>query len=50
MGRLFGQSRYSIISLVVFFIVGIALLSRVDEQEGIQIAGQENAAYEGAVA
>jgi len=50
MGRLFGQSRYSIISLVVFFIVGIVILSRVDEQEGIQVAEQENVTYEGAIA
>jgi UMF1 family MFS transporter len=49
-GRLFGQSRYSIISLVVFFVVGIVLLSRVDEQQGMQVAEQENAAYESAVA
>jgi UMF1 family MFS transporter len=47
-GRMFGQSRYSIISLVVFFIVGIVLLTRVDEQEGIRVAEQENVAYESA--
>ena len=50
MGRVFGQSRYSIISLVVFFIVGMLLLARVDEKRGIQVAEQENAAFEGAVA
>ena len=43
-GRLFGESRYSIFSLIVFFIVGIVLLSRVDEQEGIHVAEEENAA------
>ena len=43
-GRLFGQSRYSIISLIVFFIVGIVILSRVDEREGIRVADAENAA------
>ena len=48
MGRLFGQSRYSIISLIIFFIVGIALLSRVDEQEGIRVAREENAAAKAA--
>jgi UMF1 family MFS transporter len=48
-GRLFGQSRYSIISLIVFFIVGIVLLTRVDAQQGLRVAEQENAAYEGAV-
>jgi UMF1 family MFS transporter len=48
MGRLFGQSRYSIISLIVFFVVGIVILSRVDERAGISVAEQENAAYQGA--
>jgi UMF1 family MFS transporter len=43
-GRLFGQSRYSIISLIVFFIVGIVLLTRVDVEEGIRVARQESAA------
>ena len=43
-GRLFGQSRYSIVSLIVFFIVGILLLTRVDIEEGIRVAQQENAA------
>ncbi len=43
-GRMFGQSRFSIISLIVFFVIGIVLLSRVDEQEGIRVAEQENAA------
>ena len=47
-GRLFGQSRYSIISLVVFFVVGIMILSRVDEYEGIQVAEKENLAIEDA--
>ena len=50
MGRLFGQSRYSIISLIVFFIVGIVLLTRVDEKEGIRVADEENAACEWLVA
>jgi UMF1 family MFS transporter len=48
-GRLFGQSRYSIISLIVFFIVGIVLLTRVDEREGIRVAEQENTEYEAAL-
>jgi UMF1 family MFS transporter len=48
-GRMFGQSRYSIVSLIVFFVVGIVLLTRVDEEEGIRVAEQENAAYESAV-
>jgi len=48
-GRLFGESRYSIISLIVFFVVGILLLTRVDEQQGIRVAEQENAAFEGGI-
>jgi UMF1 family MFS transporter len=44
MGHLFGQSRYSIISLIVFFIVGMVLLTRVDVEQGIRVAEQENAA------
>ena len=43
MGRLFGQSRYSIVSLIVFFVVGIVLLTFVDEGEGIRVARQEDA-------
>ena len=45
-GRLFGQSRYSIISLIVFFVVGIVILLRVDEREGKQVAEKENLALE----
>jgi len=37
-----GGSRLSIISLIVFFIVGGALLTQVDEKEGIRIAQEEN--------
>jgi UMF1 family MFS transporter len=44
-GRIFGQSRYSIFSLIIFFIVGIVLLSRVNEAEGIRVAREENAKY-----
>ena len=47
-GRMFGQSRYSIISLIVFFVVGMILLTRVDEQEGMRVAEQKNLAYENA--
>ena len=49
-GRLFGESRYSIFSLIVFFIIGIVLLRFVDEKEGIRVAEQENAAFEASVA
>jgi UMF1 family MFS transporter len=40
-----GGSRLSIISLIVFFIVGGVLLTRVDEQEGIRVAREEDAAF-----
>jgi UMF1 family MFS transporter len=46
-GRLFGVSRYSIISLIVFFVIGILLLRRVDEGEGIRVARAEDAAAAG---
>ena len=48
-GGLFGESRYSIFSLIVFFVVGIVLLTRVDEKEGIRVAEEENAAFESVV-
>jgi len=37
-----GTSRYAIISIVIFFIIGLILLSRVDEKEGVRIAKQED--------
>ncbi len=42
-GQLMGSSRMSIVALIVFFIGGIFLLSRVDEAAGIQVAERENA-------
>ncbi|HOT90175.1 MAG TPA: MFS transporter [Anaerolineae bacterium] len=42
-GQLMGSSRLSIISLMVFFVGGIFLLSRVNEAEGIRVAAEENA-------
>ena len=39
-----GQSRLSILALIVFFIIGAALLLFVDEEEGIRVAQAENAA------
>jgi UMF1 family MFS transporter len=38
MGRLFGESRWSIVSLIVFFVVGMILLSFVDVQKGVEAA------------
>ena len=43
-GQLFGSSRLGIVSLVIFFIGGIVLLSFVNEQEGIRRAMEENRA------
>jgi len=43
-GQMTGSSRLSIIALIVFFIVGGVLLSRVDEKEGIRVAQEEDAA------
>jgi len=43
-GQLTGSSRLSIVALIVFFIGGIFLLNRVDEQEGIRVAAEENRA------
>jgi UMF1 family MFS transporter len=40
--QLAGGSRLSIISLIIFFIVGGLLLTRVDEQEGIRVAKEQD--------
>jgi UMF1 family MFS transporter len=40
-GQIVGQSRLSIVSLIIFFIIGAALLTRVNEQEGIRAAEAE---------
>ena len=45
-GQLTGSSRLSIVALVVFFIGGMLLLARVDEEEGFRVARLENAAAE----
>ena len=42
-GQIPGSSRLSIVSLIVFFILGSLILSRVDEQEGILVARAEDA-------
>ena len=42
-GQLTGSSRLSIVSLVVFFVVGGLLLTRVNEKEGIRVARAEDA-------
>lgn len=45
---IFGTSRLGIVSLVIFFVVGALLLSRVDEHAGIDVAKSEDKA-EGAL-
>lgn len=42
-GQLTGSSRLSIVALVVFFVGGILLLTRVDEKEGVRLAEEANA-------
>jgi UMF1 family MFS transporter len=42
-GQLTGTSRLSIISLVIFFIFGGLLLTRVNEKEGIRVAREADA-------
>jgi len=37
-----GGSRLAIVSLILFFIAGAYLLTRVDEKEGIRIAEEED--------
>jgi UMF1 family MFS transporter len=37
-GQLAGSSRLSIISIIIFFVVGGAILSRVNEEEGMRVA------------
>lgn len=42
-GQLTGTSRLSIISLIIFFVVGGLLLTLVDEKEGIRVAQEADA-------
>ena len=45
-----GTGRFGIISLIVFFTVGGALLMRVDVEEGVRVAREEDAAFAGRAA
>ena len=38
-----GQSRFSIVSLIIFFVVGIFMLSKVNVEKGIRAAEAEEA-------
>ena len=40
-GQTMGNSRLAIISLIIFFVIGAALLSRVNVEEGVRAASQE---------
>jgi UMF1 family MFS transporter len=40
-GQIMGHSRLSIVSLVIFFIIGAILLTRVNVEEGIEAARHE---------
>jgi len=42
-GQVMGHSRLSILSLVIFFIAGILVFSRVNVKEGIRVAEEEEA-------
>ena len=46
-GQVMGSSRLAILSLVVFFIGGALLLTRVDVEEGMRVAREEDAALLG---
>jgi len=41
--NLTGSGHWGIVSLVVFFLVGIAMLQRVDIERGMQRAAEEDA-------
>lgn len=49
-GQLMGNSRLAIISLIVFFVVGAALLSRVNVEDGVSAAQAEELAIQEAAA
>lgn len=49
-GQIMGNSRLAIISLIIFFIIGAVLLSRVDVSKGVQVALAEDASLQDAVA
>jgi UMF1 family MFS transporter len=42
--RIMNESRLSIASLIVFFLLGLYLLTRVNIERGVQVAQQEEAA------
>lgn len=44
-GQFMGHSRLSIVSLIIFFVIGASLLSRVDVNAGIAAAEKEEALF-----
>ena len=42
-GQLAGSSRLSIVSLIIFFVIGGLILSRVNEEEGMRVAREADA-------
>jgi UMF1 family MFS transporter len=44
--QLTGHSRFSIVSVVVFFVAGAVILTRVDTDEGARVARQEESDHE----
>jgi len=49
-GLLLGSSRYGILMLILFFIVGIFVLTRVNEKEGQRVAAEEEAGLQATAA
>ncbi len=49
-GQLMGNSRLAIVSLIVFFVVGATLLSRVNVEEGVRVAEAEEQSIQGTAA
>jgi len=45
-GQMMGNSRLAIVSLVIFFIIGATLLSRVNVEEGAKVAEKEEQAIQ----
>ncbi len=43
LGQLMGNSRLSIVSIIIFFIAGGYLLTKVDEEKGMRVAREEEA-------
>ncbi len=49
-GQMMGHSRLSIVSLIIFFVIGAILLTRVNVEEGISVAQKEEALLQGTAA